>query len=276
MNQEIEKYFYADQIKSILKKLTFGIEIETLGDVDSFYDSHEDMDFMGWGAHADTSVSDDEDESGCEAVSPRMTASMWNNKHKSYLKNSILPDIYTTPTAGLHVHVGIRNMSIPEYLKIALLQNLVLFFARHEEYFVDTLAKRWHARRSYCRKISFRGFADELLSYIGNALESDEVDRIYFISDQVEDRYKTLNLRSLGKHGTVEFRFWNSTDNITSVQNAITHSVGLVAYAMVLSSLPPHLREEGMDIETYREFVPVVERALNGTLEEENYVWAVV
>lgn len=159
---------------------------------------------------------------GSETVSPILN---WHTdlvdvkavaeEHLEYL------DCAPSCTCGLHVHVGANMLPTQRHL-----ETLAKLWVEYEPLFWQ-IADPALERTDYCKRWN-RSMKDIVKDY---TLTPDQ--KIRSLSS---DRYRALNFQSLGYHGTVEFRLWNSTSDYNELEEAITLSVGLVRLARVITN----------------------------------------
>lgn len=91
--------------------------------------------------------------------------------------------------SGLHVHVGVDDFSTAEVINVAK-------FCRHFDRSIFSFMDASRIKNQYCKMLR----ADD------NQLAVDENNRFHYV-----DRYKGCNIASFAKHGTIEFRYSEST-----------------------------------------------------------------
>jgi hypothetical protein len=147
----------------------------------------------------------DEDGGECmEYVSPILS-----HFHSNGLRDLCGPlehaPVNSTP--GIHVHVGAEDLTITDVGRLVRAYSIVSPFIEH-------IAHR--SSRNYCRDVTSQNL-QYWLSAVRNAVKGDLLnyrtgeklsasDIVAASWSQPDDRYHDLNVQSLGKHGTIEFR----------------------------------------------------------------------
>ena len=119
---------------------------------------------------------------------------------------------YVNRSTGLHVHIGAGQLTGEQYVNVfknyKALQSVISSFlapSRRDAY--------------YCRPISNHNF-----------------DHCHSVNDVLSemdyDRYHSVNPKSFGAHGTIEFRQHQGTTNFKKIKMWVTFVSKLVAYSM--------------------------------------------
>jgi hypothetical protein len=101
---------------------------------------------------------------------------------------------------GLHVHVGIPGARVHELLV------MLLTFSKIEEQLRERFDIHWH-RQAYAQELPI----DEIKEYIKRQEKFSRSFDIEELSDLLATRDRAFNILALKKHGTVEFRLFDST-----------------------------------------------------------------
>ena len=163
------------------------------------------------GDHCDDSYENcyDGDNSSREFVSPIL--SHFNSSGLRQLCNDLgtVPDEDEAP--GIHVHVGASDLSVPD------VTNVMLAYSAIEPLLKPLLHRKAF---NYCKPTS----TDTLRWWLAKVREFRRVspDQVPqprdFAYDAPNDRYLDVNLQSLAKHGTIEFRAmgaWYDYDHLS-------------------------------------------------------------
>ena len=177
---------------------------------------HETND--SWKAVHDGSVA------GAEVVSPILTAARLNEVTR-------VTRVLTTHGArvdsstGFHVHVGARAFASEGVSQNEVLAQFVLnYYGVHHA--IAAMVSNSRLRNRFCRVLD-RNRAEQDAEFIRNGS----------LGSSVGDRYTSLNLESLGRHGTVEVRLHQGTLN----------SAKAVGWAQFISALI-EATKEGHDL----------------------------
>ena len=158
-------------------------------------------------------ISDGSVRGGCEVVSPILSGVQGLGQVKNVLKAMNKAGAKADARCGLHVHVGVGDLSAIE------LQHVARRYAAFEST-IDTFINP--ARRGnngqYCRSM------DKVVRDLDKAIYVSSADLVC----QVGDRDHKLNLQAYLKHGTVEFRQLEGTTSWTKIVNWIEFCVSFV------------------------------------------------
>lgn len=131
---------------------------------------------------------------------------------------------YSDPT-GMHVHVGVEDLGVDTK---RLLERLVDVWLAIEERMYDYVACTTEERVKYAYSWrEYYGTRRHAEVYVKDMIKELRLFRL--------DRYIALNLAAYDKHGTVEFRLWNSPEDRQYLRTAVTYSIGVVVYAALRS-----------------------------------------
>lgn len=153
---------------------------------------HDTSDY--WKAVYDGSLNN-----GAEIVSPILGASRLNEAHRVA---KILSDngARTSTTAGFHVHFGATVIETSDAPDEALARLILNYYGVHHA--IGALVAPSRLRNRFCRVLE----KDEAIQEAEHALAGNR-------GSYRGDRYCSLNLESLQRHGTVEVRLHQSTLN---------------------------------------------------------------
>lgn len=163
---------------------------------------------LAWRVIADGSVSD-----GCEVVSPILSGREGLTAVKGVVKAMNKFGTKATNECGLHVHVGVNDLTALEFQNIA---------RRYEafESVIDTFVspRRRADKGKWCLP----------MNHVVNRIDN----MIFLTHENVArhgcGRYRKLNLCAYIKHGTVEFRQLEGTTSWTKIVNWIEFCVSFV------------------------------------------------
>lgn len=174
----------------------FGVEIELKGlspaqaamairaaGLTAYDESYNHSDRPHWKVVLDGSVS-----GGCEVVSPVLSGQDGLTQVETVM--TALRDAGGTVdvSCGLHVHVDARDLTGDQFARV------FGFYTERQPLF-DQLVAPSRRRNQYCRPYR----SDEIDDIKGQAVRNDK--QVYW-----SDRYRTVNVCSFGRHGTIEFR----------------------------------------------------------------------
>ena len=147
-----------------------------------------------WKAVYDGSVSN-----GAEVVSPILNESRLNEA-VAVTKILKTAGARVDKATGFHVHIGLSAFTGTTSATDSLAQFVLNYYSLHHA--IGALVAPSRLRNSYCKALSQRE-AEAEASYVSNGS---------FVSRD-GDRYKSLNLMSTERHGTVEVRLHQGTLN---------------------------------------------------------------
>lgn len=120
-------------------------------------------------------------------------------------------------TCGVHVHLDAKNMTIEHW------RNLYINYARLENIIDSFMPQSRRANNnSYCRSIALMPRLEATILHC----ENSEQIRSYFAS-----RYYKVNIESLRRHGTVEFRQHSGSIDFEKISMWLTFLQKLLAYS---------------------------------------------
>jgi hypothetical protein len=208
---------------------TFGVEIEGIGisieraknaleaagfAVSTPGYSHRTM--RTWKVVYDGSVS-----GGFEAVSPVLRGEEGIAEVKRAASALEAAGARINKSCGLHVHFGANDLSV------AAVKNVVARYAKYESAIDAFMApSRRNNASTYCRSVVGR-VASEIVN--SNASTKER------LAAAMDSRYHKVNLQSLTRHGTIEFRQHGGTVDGTKIENWIRFGLAFVEKSKVLA-----------------------------------------
>lgn len=189
-----------------------GIEIE----FDSFL-GYAEYNTNTWSIHSDGSLS----ENGCEFVLNKpikftSVRPIVEELYESFEKANITPGV----RAGIHIHINVRELTPVQ------LVNYICAYISLEEIIFNWFDKSRKGNH-FCLRASDSG---HLLEQIYNAVKTD--DTYIFREENTDIRYAGVNLTSIPKYGSIEFRGMESTLSyeklivwVRALENILTYSL---------------------------------------------------
>ena len=159
---------------------------------------------------------------GAEVVSPPIKGEDGFNQIRTVCNVLNRIGCIVNKTCGLHVHVDASNLSIRE------LRNICTSWLKYE-HVIESLvppSRRRHENR-FCRSNVLRYNYDEVSAMFERINNARNRTSIYNAMCPRVRNYK-LNVRSLGRHGTLEFRYHGGTLNARKIQNHVKFCIGFV------------------------------------------------
>jgi hypothetical protein len=198
---------------------TYGVELEFVAPTDRYTITNrlEAAGLGRWKVKSDVSVSGGRGLSGWEVVSPVLRGEDGLEQIRKVTR--LLRDLGATVnrTCGMHVHHGADDLTIGDVKRVTKTWY-------ENQSLIDGLvspSRRGSANR-YCRALDGR-FLREV-----EAVESLQgLQRVYF------DRYRSLNLASYGRHGTLEIRQHQGTLDAEKVVSWVRFGQAIIDGAVV-------------------------------------------
>lgn len=131
--------------------------------------------------------------------------------------------VHVNRSTGLHIHVGTNGLGSDGLTRSAeFLRKTCAMVARNETALFASTGTKSREHGTYSRS---------LRPWLANVIRT--IDPRGHYSD-LGNRYQTLNLQALTRHGTIEFRVFQASTNVTKVTTYIQVCLGLVckAYSM--------------------------------------------
>lgn len=196
-----------------LNKCLIGIEIE-LEKVLKAPNKKHLFQGIGWNIVEDHSLSHVGKEFVSIPVFGKDIELMLINLNDLFLKLGITPEI--TDTCSLHIHVDVRNLNQEELF--AFVAYYILF---ENIFFVCGGINRKY--NNFCVPLSQ---CEELLLFtvqnlLDKTISSEKTEQVFNSVLTEKNRYSSLNLCSIVKHGTIEFRNHKGTLVIKDIMNFI-------------------------------------------------------
>lgn len=143
---------------------------------------------------------------GGELVSPILTGAEGYEQLERVVSilNSV-PNISVDRRCGLHVHVSWDNMTV------AQVQTIVSRFTKYEDWF-DSIQPVSRRANRFCKAV--KGHPQ-----LSDALACNPRAHLQALGNIASDRYVKLNLQSLSRYGTIEFRQHSGTTDPVKVLN---------------------------------------------------------
>lgn len=187
------------------KQFKLGIELETLVPDDS-------MSTINRMSVDNVEYTDDgsiDDESNTEGVEFKTEGALSYTDLTKTVKElcTVLDnnDVYINTSCGFHLHVSNKR-----FFTAAMIDRIILTWSAIEDFLLAT-QPRSRLNNTYCRRY--------LLQYVNDQKDGKKLSkRKHELIEQLDiDRYKTLNLSALSKHGTIEIRLHAGTTQATKI-----------------------------------------------------------
>lgn len=130
--------------------------------------------------------------------------------------------MYESVKAGVHIHINVQDYSLTE------LFNFVTTYLLFEEVLVSYCGE-YREGNLFCLRVSD---APYVIDYITKAIKNKEFTKL----DDNDIRYCSINLMSLHKYGSLEFRAMRSTPDLSVVINWINLLLCVKKYASTLTT----------------------------------------
>jgi len=189
-------------MNKILTKIRFGIEIEAEFPTkeDSWKLINRNKMIQGWELDHDGSLTN-----GAE-YRPKDKNKLYFNKESLTQLKEVIALIkvhkgHVRPTCGLHIHVDMKNFNDNEIEKI------VKSFIRKQ----SQIIKKFKVCKSRLEDTAQRIPKDALKYVTAKEIWKIRKHQSTSQNDYLKERYYLLNVQSLNKHGTLEFRLFNGT-----------------------------------------------------------------
>lgn len=141
---------------------------------------------------------------------------------------------------SVHVHIDVRDMSVGE------LQKFVLLYVVFEEIFFNWASPE-RVRNNYTRSVMHHRDVQKAVACIVRDSEQDFRSTI----NARARKYDAMNLESMSRYGTVEFRLMGGCDDIDRIHKWVNILMALRLAAcsedLVISELPERASMMGMD-----------------------------
>lgn len=229
--QNVFAKYWPERVESRTFRLTqfnskFGVEIEAYGvdrntvinrltqaglTVDSTFRRQQQVP-NSWKVVGDSSVTGDYP---FEIVSPILKGQEGLNQLKTACLALSGLNVKINKSCGLHVHFDASTIGG------AQLQNLLINYIRYEPIIDSLMAPSRRANNNtYCKS---------LISHESNILTLEPTKAN--LTNAISNRYYKVNLQSLARHGSIEFRQHAGTVNYTKIENWILFLHNLIHYS---------------------------------------------
>jgi hypothetical protein len=184
----------------------------------------------GWIAMDDCSIRAGSSRSALEVVSPILQGADGLRQVVEVCEKLKEWDVRINRTTGLHIHVGTHNLGEDRLTRNpAMLKKVAALVMRNETALFASTGTKCREHGTYSRS--------------GRAWLADNIDRLDFENAGVNrvglgGRYVTMNLTALNRHGTIEFRVFQSTTNVAKLTTYIMMVLGLVCKAYSMKRRP--------------------------------------
>lgn len=241
-----------------------GCKIVPVLDVDG--EETGDEDFI---EHAAWCVKDDGSLQGqfgeCEVVSPKLYGEEGLAEVAKACRALLAAGATVNSTCGLHVHVGAEDLTRDEVLGI------FKRYAKHEETIDLVLHKS--------RRGQYHNYAASIKPTVTALAPGQGYHRLTATKDQLGclPRYLQVNLSSLRKYGTIEFRHHNGAVKPDTVTAWIRFLLTFVERSRMIVANPDRkIRDDhpwiGLDLATRKFYEARMARARHGGGRMDNYV----
>jgi hypothetical protein len=223
----------ADAIRaeSVGDNRKFGVEIEFEGDGHEVaramndnglaceYEDYNHQTRARWKIVSDSSV-----DSGAELVSPPLQGDEGRRQIKRACQALRAAEASVNMSCGLHVHHEVTDLRVGQF------QRLYRLWSNCADA-IDSLVAPSRRGGEWARHIN-----DRDISYVDTLTDTSR-ESVDHVARQI-NRYKTLNLQSYPRYGTVEIRLHQGTTNADKILNWIALGQSTVTYAKTLRALP--------------------------------------
>ena len=181
----------------------------------------------GWQVMADCSINPTRSgHVGIEVVSPILAGQDGLLQVVKVLQLLNGWSVHVNRSTGLHIHIGTHGLGSdsltrsPEFLR-----KVTALVARNETALFASTGTKSREHGTY---------SASMRPWLAGAIRTLTPGRDRFGHQDLGNRYQTLNLQALTRHGTIEFRVFQASTNVTKVATYIQTCLGLVvkAYSM--------------------------------------------
>lgn len=223
-----------------------------------------------------THEGDDVATSQCELITPVLSGSKDIELLQEVVRNLKRYGAKVNRSCGLHVHIGAEDFT-PKHLRV-----LANIWHKNEAMFLNAFqVDNEHRNTDYCQPMR-EAFSRAINTLTGDFTLQEFLASYYLcLPDEVHHqqqvhynnhRYHALNFHSLGMHGTIEFRLFNSTLHAGKVKTAIQFALAIMELAKSKKRADPtpaqtdnqaylmhcfinQLKLKGKEFETCRKFL---------------------
>lgn len=199
---------------------TFGVEIEFVGNrsaaVRALQNAGIECTLEGYNHYTRSTwkcVHDGSVANGGEIVSPILRGEEGIATLKTVLRTLSAGSFRISRDCGIHVHVGARDLSVDQ------IRTIVKRYA-HNESVIDSMMprSRRESNNTYCQSLS---------GVVGGRMDRASSNEA-LQSAMNYDRYFKVNLMSIARHGTIEFRQHSGSLNASKVSNWVKFCLNFV------------------------------------------------
>ncbi len=232
---EVEGLISKKKLKALLKNMAKGLPSNAsnirinrkrnagYGELSFVFDGRK----YKWKVVDDISIVAEPGEAGVELVSPKLTDSkdkeVFQIVFREFKKAGMRPEPYSS---GVHVHIDAENFSSAEFAVTAKLYSLLEKELFSKYMVTPSRARGWVKPNPI-----------QVSNFIDIWLKSSMSIEYSVALKKIKKGYG-LNLKALEKHGTVEFRFLNSTINEKAIEDFVEFGRKFIHS---LRSKDPHL-----------------------------------
>jgi putative amidoligase enzyme len=239
---------------SVLSNLTVGAEIEIgvyQGDIETV---RAFVTAQSWDMHNDSSLSEfKRNYYGEEYVSPVLQSCDAIEKIRTVVEFMQAHNTETNPTCGGHVHIGLNALydNVGTGEQMALIGRIIENTANVEAaiFYYSGGSKRMAGQ-----------YARPVRPYVARGLGG--------IIDLMNNRYFAVNMTSLMKHHTVEFRIFEGSNNPDVWEANVKIALGIVV-ASVMGTKLPVLGHNDSGLRTLETLFDITPNSLTGTIDPE-------
>lgn len=188
LNSTVSEIFLLEPLPEMENHDRIGVEVEAEGDMLPLIKR------KGWRNENDNSL-----RGGIEYVSPIMTIDEWPDA-ANHIKTLFLNRFVLSDRAGIHIHFNMRDLTMLE------LARFLTYWYMIEELVVSTCGENRQGNHFCFRMIDAPAVIESLYNvYQERSKRALRTDAL---------RYSALNLQSLFKFGTVEYRAMQTTQDL--------------------------------------------------------------
>lgn len=166
-----------------------------------------------WKIVSDISIKDP-NKIGKEFVSPILFGNDGRRQIKTISQILFNNKATTNQTCGLHVHIDAHNMDIEKIKKV-----IYIYYKHEKEIDKLIIPSRRANNYNYCQ--SLNSIIDVIDSY-------DEIDKII---DEIPTRNLKVNISSIQRHNTIEFRQHHGTIDYNDIIHWVDLCQGIITWA---------------------------------------------
>lgn len=208
------------EYERIYETLTRNLEINTAGFVNLQMKKY-------WDLHRDDSLRNNGIEFVSKAVYGKdLTTSLDTLKaYIDYLYSRYGRKPYVSKRCGLHIHVDVRDLSKEE------LSCFLCLYALYEKLIFAVFGKG-RENNNYCLPLYQSITFFKVIKTILDEKQDTTVKKIFDAAFRTENRYSAVNLHSIVKYGSIEFRHSSSTLDINYITDWINVLLSLKKFSL--------------------------------------------